>query len=47
MVSSLTTLISFIDDVEQKLIRNSVYGKSWVKEFLKGLPLDLFYLIPI
>ena len=49
MVLSMTALSSFIvtyiiDGIEQKLNINLVHGK---KEFLKGLSLDLFYLMSI
>ena len=52
MVSAMTPLSSFIftwiiDGIKQKLIRNLVNGKSWVKGFMKGISLDLFYLISI
>ena len=36
-----------IDGIGQKLTGNLVHGKSWVNEFLKGLSVDLFYLISI
>ena len=46
---SLKLLYSYlkIDGIEQKLTTNLGRGKSWVKVFLKGLSLDLFYLISI
>ena len=35
---------TIIDGIGQKLTRNLVHRKSWVKEFLKGWSLDLFHL---
>ena len=46
---SLKLLYSYLNNRwhRTKINQNLVHGKNWVKEFLKGLSLDLFYLIYI